>query len=137
MKKRVMLFFVFALCFILIRGEAYAMPMGDTSINPLWIDKSSSRVNLTINHGTAVASAKLVGGRGTEKISATMYLQKKEGASWSTVKTWQNVSNGKDLSFSQSARISRGNTYRVRVRVTTKMNGKEVTSNIYSGTKNY
>lgn len=44
MKKRVMLFCVIALCFILIRGEAYAMPMGDTSINPFWNDKNSRRV---------------------------------------------------------------------------------------------
>ncbi len=137
MKKWVILFFVFALCLTLTQGKAYAKSVEDSTIVPLWIDKSSSRVNLTINHGTAVASTKLVGGQGTEKISATMYLQKKEGASWFTVKTWQDVSNGRDLSFSRSARISRGNTYRVRVRVTTKTNGKEVTSNIYSGTKNY
>lgn len=132
MKRLVSLSLSLILCLFLLQGPAYAISLKDDMNMPMWVDSRSSKVNLTINQGNVVASARIIGKSGTTKVSATIYLQKKSGSSWTTVKTWSSSNAGAYLSFSNSASVSKGNTYRLQVKITTVTNGKSETSSMYS-----
>lgn len=137
MKRLVSVSLSLILCLFLLQGPAYAISLKDDMNMPMWVDSRSSKVNLTINQGKVVASARLIGKSGTTKVSATMSLQKKSGSSWTTVKTWSSSNSGSSLSFSRSASVSKGNTYRLHVKITTVTNGRSETSTMYSNQAAY
>lgn len=96
-------------------GKAAAQPTalrGDYGIQPYYENAASIAAVLSINGSTAYCTAEVAAKKVTS-IKVTMRLQRKNGSSWYTVKSWSEstTSSGKVMSKSYTL-VTRG-SYRV------------------------
>lgn len=102
-----------------------------------WINTDRSSVRLNISHSKAVCSGYIKGASNTSKISAEIFLEKKNGSTWSLVKKWSKSVESNAVSFNQSISVNKGYAYRAHLKVTTVTNGKSETSHLYSRSVSY
>ncbi len=103
--------------------SASVMSVYAADIGFYWVNTQSVSLELTFSNGTATAKSTIIGKSDTASISATYSLQEKSGSNWTTVHTWKSVSvTGRTLSFSDTAAVSAGKTYRLCVTATIKNN---------------
>ena len=92
-------------------------------IQPFWTNVSEVRPTLSFSGTTANCSAFVQGFSGTTKIAATVTLARKNGNSWTTVKTWTQTANSTVLTWSGTQSITTGNTYRLTITANVTRNG--------------
>lgn len=111
----IMLLFTAMMLFMNVEN-AYACNLINTregNINPMYVTLSDAFANLSISDGKAICTA-VVKAQKKEKLSITMYLQKKSGTTWTNVKTWEKTAEDAiNLSLTKNYTVSKG-TYRVR-----------------------
>lgn len=94
---------------------------------------SSINTNLVIRSGNASASVTVSDlKKNTTKIHVKMTLQKKSGASWKSIASWEKTTTSHYLSLSKSRAVSKG-TYRVKCVTNAYKNGKSESIPTYSG----
>lgn len=94
---------------------------------------SSINTNLVIRNGNASASVTVSDlKKNTTKIHVKMTLQKKSGASWKSIASWEKTTTSHYLSLSKSRAVSKG-TYRVKCVTNAYKNGKSESIPTYSG----
>lgn len=95
--------------------------------------QSSNRFDTAISHSGTVAtvSANVKSASSINKTTIKMELQKKNGSSYSTVKTWTSTVNASSASMRKTAVVSSKATYRVKTTFTLySSNGKETITKI-------
>lgn len=85
-----------------------------------WTDVDTFKIKLNVDGNVALCTASVVGKPGTEKITATAVLARKNSnGSYTTVKTWSNLSaSGDSLYFDETYHVSSGYGYRLTVDAT-------------------
>lgn len=97
---------------------SYASPANDfLSITPRWANVRSTDVKISVSGKTVQPSLYVQCLNSKIKISGTLYLEKKSGASWSSVSSWS-VSGTGVLQTSKKYTGVVGSTYRARFVVT-------------------
>ncbi len=78
----------------------------------------SAKTAISKNGTTATMTASVRGNSSVTKISTKMELQKKNGSSYSTVKTWSSIANSSSASLKKTAVVSNSASYRVKTTFT-------------------
>ncbi|MBQ3160612.1 MAG: hypothetical protein IJC04_00640 [Oscillospiraceae bacterium] len=110
MKKRLYV------CLIMLTVVSFLFTMTVSAVEPRYsyTNYASSSLSISDNEATCISS---VSAKSTAtKITATQYLEKKNGTTWSTVSggTWSDSANGISLNmFNSKSNLSSG-TYRLR-----------------------
>ena len=110
MKKRLYV------CLIMLTVVSFLFTMTVSAVEPRYsyTDYASSSLSISDNEATCISS---ISAKSTAtKITATQYLEKKNGTTWSTVSggTWSDSANGISLNmFNSKSNLSSG-TYRLR-----------------------
>lgn len=98
---------------------AYAEPETEVEVTETVVEEYSYTLSvnsiLGFNGSTAVCSSTVNGASTCTKIVATQKLQKKTLWWWTDVETWSKTVNGKVVIMNNSATVTSGGTYRVRV----------------------
>ena len=98
---------------------------------------SSINTKLIIRNGSATASVTVSDlNNNTTKIYVKMTLQKKSGASWNNVASWEKTTTSHYLTLSKSKAVSKG-TYRVKCVTKAYKNGNSESIPTYSETVIY
>ena len=117
MKK---LLVIFLAVVTLLSCSANALALGETEnindeIDLCYLYTSSVSSNISISSKTATCNSIVTGIIGTTtKIVITQRLQKKNGDSWSNVKSWTKTVNGYTTSFTNKKSSLASGTYRTR-----------------------
>lgn len=103
------------------------------SITPRWVTTDTCNISLSFSGSTANCSVSIDGKAGTNKIVAKTILERYNGSSYSTVKTWeQTVYTSSYTLGGTSGNCVRG-SYRLRVEATVyNANGKSDVISEYS-----
>ena len=110
MKKRLYV------CLIMLTVVSFLFTMTVSAVEPRYsyTNYASSSLSISDNEATCISS---ISAKSTAtKITATQYLEKKNGTTWSTVSggTWSDSANGISLNmFNSKSNLSSG-TYRLR-----------------------
>lgn len=111
-------------------------PQSVVTAHPIlyWVNADKVDVYLSVDGSTATCTANVVGKPGTEKITATAVLARKNSnGSYTTVKTWSNLSaSGESLYFDETYHVSSGYGYRLTVDATVYRKGQSERINKYS-----
>lgn len=85
-------------------------------ISPYYTYAIDASSNLDISSSKATCKSSATGGFSVTKISATQYLQKKDGTKWETVDnaTWSDSVNGISFSMTNSKSGLSSGTYRLK-----------------------
>ena len=70
---------------------------------------------LSISGGLATCSASVTGQVGVDSVSLTGYLQRYNGTTWVTIKSWTKSADGRYCSMGTTYYVSSGYNYRYRV----------------------
>lgn len=86
------------------------------AVEPRYAYTTSASSYLTISYNKASCISSVSANNSVTKISATQYLEKKNGRTWSTVSgcVWSDSSNRNSLTMSNSKSSLSSGTYRVR-----------------------
>lgn len=84
---------------------------GDEGIQPYWNNTAVISANINITGNTATVKAS-VAAKQTSRIATEMSLQKKNGSSWTTVRTWLSWTTDLSYSRTESHTLQSGGTYR-------------------------
>lgn len=112
-------------------GAAKASDPGP-GIMPRYLYLDNITPNLLFSGGKATASGSIKGNSSVTKIEYTVYLQVKSGSSWSNATTWTGSVSGSRTSYSQSASVTSGKTYRTKTVATIYSGSKSETVTEYS-----
>lgn len=104
----------------------------EDGIQPYWNNTAIISANIVINGSTATVKAS-VDAKESYPIATEMSLQKKNGSSWTTVKTWLSWTTDYSYSRTESYALSSRGSYRAYATFNV---GGEVTS-VASGSKTY
>lgn len=125
--KRLFLLTMMVLLIINIGASAFA---ADTESNQeskkqiRYENTAYAYADLSISKGKAIAETYVQGRTNTTKITMKMFLQKRSGSKWATVKTWRATRNTKSALLTGNQKVDRG-TYRVRLEATVYCKGKK------------
>ena len=103
--------------------EQSAVSVEANPIQTRWTHTSICRATLSFSGTTANCSALVEGLPGTTRIAATIVLARKNGSSWTTVRTWTHTVSSSVLIWSGTQAITTGNTYRLTVTADVTRNG--------------
>lgn len=123
-KRCLAVVYVLVMC-LAMSSMVYANEAGFQSLTttaPIlrWTNADVVDVSLSVKGSTALCEARIVGKPGTEKITATAVLARRNSnGSYTTVKTWSNLSaSGDSLYFDETYHVLSGYGYRLTVDVT-------------------
>lgn len=107
-------------------------------ISPMYTYISTGKATLSINSsGKATVETDVTGNSSVTSIKATINLQQYKNGSWATIKTWNESSSSRILSFSNTYSVSSGYEYRVSSTVTAYSGQNSETVTYISATKSY
>ncbi len=90
----------------------------ETAPTPKYTLISIASSGLNISGGVAYCDASITGQVGVDSVKLTGYLQRYNGSSWVTLKTWTKSATGRFCSMSTTYYVSSGYQYRYRVSCT-------------------
>ena len=134
-----------SICLSLVLAFPFCMPVFaedmDAPVDEPVVEEytyvSSINTNLVIRNGNASASVTVSDlKKNTTKIHVKMTLQKKSGASWNNVVSWEKTTTTHYLSLSKSRAVGEG-TYRVKCVTTAYKDSISETATTYSDTATY
>ena len=102
---------ILSVAILLLCLLTYNVAMAEMS--PMFVNIGSTSAELTISGSTANCVGEVWAYSTSSSCTISMKLQKKNGSSWTTLKTWSDDGNG-SATMSESYTISSG-TYRVKV----------------------
>ncbi len=97
---------------------------GGNIASPYYLYTGSAKSNLAVLSSTAYCKSEIKGDSTVTKISATQYLEKKNGNKWDIIDFWSDSVNGSSLTMSNSKDNLSSGTYHLRTVAT-----------VYSGSK--
>lgn len=107
--------------------SAHLQRTDSLNITPFWINVTAVPPDIGINDTTAASSVYIKATNNSASISGNMYLEKKDGTSWKTVKSWS-ISGKGSLNASKTYRdVISGTSYRTRISVKVSYNGNSET----------
>jgi len=122
-QKAVSLVIFLAMAMLFFASPAQAIPLreapiscADVVITPLWVNTDVARATISVSNLVLKPSAYIKAKSTSTGISGTLYLERKSGSNWITVKSWS-ISGTGTLTVSKSYTGTSGVTYRARVAV--------------------
>lgn len=112
--------FIFMACLVFcsvggVTASATVPPDNGSIVSPCYLYTDRAYSNLTIYQGDASCKSTVYGISGTTtKIVVTQTLQKKDGNSWTKVKSWSKTFNTWYCSYPNSYSLTERGTYRVK-----------------------
>ncbi len=88
------------------------------TVSPMYTLISIASSGLNISAGVATCDASITGQVGVDSVSLTGSLQRYNGSSWVTLKTWTKSATGRTCSMTTTYSVSSGYNYRYRVSCT-------------------
>lgn len=85
---------------------------------------------ISVQNGTAAASANVGGKRGAEKCKIVLKIQEKQGSRWVTLDSWTVEEDGRNASIHGSVDTESGKSYRAQAVVTVWLDGKSESKTI-------
>lgn len=141
MKKN---FIIVLLVIILISSSTIPVLASRTELNdgfiisPMFTYIFRAEANIYINStGKATIDTDLYGNSDVTNTKAIIRLQQYSNGSWTTIKTWNESSNSRILSFSSTYNVSSGNDYRVQSIVTAYSGTKSESTTVTSSSQRY
>lgn len=94
------------------------------------VNINDAQCAISVQNGTASASANVSGKRGAEKCKIVLKIQEQQGSRWVTLDSWTVEEDGRNASINGSVDAKSGKTYRAQAVVTVWLDGKSESKTI-------